>query len=336
MSLSYLATKTVESDDHEDDQFYADLFASDSVDSSEMSHVSRTDVDPHEIEIRVKRQLTLAGVEPNRTLEKLRLTRSAISGSTMLPILLDLKFKPNDLDVYANEQGGEVMLAHMHDEEEFKSVKTIESTGSSYTRILRIHWLVKEDHLVNLIIVPDDNPVVAIFHFHSTIVMNCLTGYGVFCAYPALTLNRKSISNTGVLHTDESRRRADICYTKYISRGIEHQPHLRHHGRWAHHQCGADKSCPATIRSMHDEESLWIGLPSVVGVGREQAVYNNSESVIWSLGGWECSPTRHYNMTTTISVPIATREIVPALEDSDNVQHEGEDDLLLVSRSSTL
>ncbi|KAK7000965.1 hypothetical protein R3P38DRAFT_2796267 [Favolaschia claudopus] len=154
-------------------------------------------------------------------------------------------------------------------------------------RILRTHWLKKGKKVVNIIIVPDDNAATAIFHFHSTIVMNYFSGYGVFCAYPALTLARKGILNSSVAQSDAQRRRVARCIDKYTLRGFDMKTNLNEHKNWEQHTC---------------------------------AVYDGRTSVVWSLGGDACTAKNVYHKLFSVSTPIFVKEKKPITFDPDIIR----------------
>ncbi|KAK6972184.1 hypothetical protein R3P38DRAFT_2469102, partial [Favolaschia claudopus] len=191
-------------------------------------------------------------------LQCLRKGNGIISGSTPLPILLDLKFKPNDLDVYVLEEDEDRMLDLVKDSFLFTIVRQSDNPYRDVPGLLRTHWLKKGTQVINVMVVAGDNAASAIFQFHSTIVMNYISGWGVFCAYPELTLEGKSITNLSVLTNEEQRKRATYCFDKYGERGIDHRKKLSDHRAWSSHVCGVDPSCPTTFRALHDRTSLFI------------------------------------------------------------------------------
>ncbi|KAK6992983.1 hypothetical protein R3P38DRAFT_2568245, partial [Favolaschia claudopus] len=212
-----------------------------------------------------------------------------VSGSTSLPVLLDMKFKPNDLDVYTFEPDEDRLLNLVKNSFGFAIVH---QTNNPYWQdmhgIKRTHWLRKNTHIINIIVMPADSAAGAIFQFHSTIVMNYISGWGVFCAYPDLTLRGKSVANHSALATEGQRNRAKTCFVKYGERGIDHQARLSDHKDWSSHVCGVDPSCPITLRALHDRASLFIPFKSVELKDGLTPVYDGMKSMVWSLGGSTC------------------------------------------------
>ncbi|KAJ7867570.1 hypothetical protein B0H13DRAFT_2351844 [Mycena leptocephala] len=241
-------------------------------------------------------------------LDILGATGSIISGSSVLPPLLEMDFEPNDLNIYILERSEIFILTFI----QFNCGYNLDcSQGSSYgtnTHILRVHWLEREGRIINIIVVARTNTAVAVFHFHLTIVMNFITGYGVYCAYADLTLSKLSVANNNLLVAPSARQQTRRCIDKYIRHGIRYMVHLQGHEGWENHVCSTDKSCPATIRSLHNNGGLLIPFPSRTpsmddGI-RTELVYNGSQSVVWSLGGPSCSNRGVYHDTFVSSVPI--------------------------------
>ncbi|KAK7035712.1 hypothetical protein R3P38DRAFT_3183528 [Favolaschia claudopus] len=244
---------------------------------------------PRSVEERVRYQLRKAGLEPDVTLRLLRKTESIISGSTTIPVLINLSFSPNDLDLYALIRHEGTILLELRTKLGFTVFRRTNDDYAPGSGIVRIHWLRKGQHIINLLIVTGDNAAEAIFRFHSTIVMNFISGYGVLCAYPALTLRKKSIANHGVMADQLSRDRGRGCFEKYEERGISTKDHLREHALWSHHVCGSDKSCPSTFRTLHDDGSLFVAFEAIGTPETPPLFYNGFSSVLWSLGGTQCS-----------------------------------------------
>ncbi|KAK7044301.1 hypothetical protein R3P38DRAFT_2406533, partial [Favolaschia claudopus] len=175
-----------------------------------------------------------------------------VSGSTPLPVLLDLNFEPNDLDVYVFDFDEDRTLVLLKQVFNFATVHMTDNTYQDMAGISRTHWLKKGENVINLMVMSSGNAAAAIFQFHSTIVMNYISGWGVFCAYPELTLNGKSVANPSALATERERKRALYCFDKYGERGIDHRGKLSDHKAWSSHACGSDPSCPMTLRALHD------------------------------------------------------------------------------------
>ncbi|KAK7054076.1 hypothetical protein R3P38DRAFT_3171590 [Favolaschia claudopus] len=245
---------------------------------------------PRFVEGRVRSQLERAGLQPDIALRILRKTESVISGSTTLPVLINLSFTPNDLDMYTPLRYEGIVLVELSTKLAFTVFRRTEEHYKVDSSIVRVHWLRKGHHIINLLVVAGENAPAAIFRFHSTIVMNFISGYGVFCGYPELTLRKKSIANHSVLQDKISRSRALVCFEKYESRGVLTHDDLRGHDGWVSHVCGTDKSCPSTLRSLHDDGSLFVSFQSTSTPECPPIMHSGFASVLWSLGGTRCAP----------------------------------------------
>ncbi|KAJ7902349.1 hypothetical protein B0H13DRAFT_1584622, partial [Mycena leptocephala] len=149
----------------------------------------------------------------------LDITKSIISGSTSLLPLANFDFIPHDLDIYSPIATGAAMLEALQNVFEFTIDRAATDSYPLYIGISRIYWLTKGRHFINLIIVEGDNAATAVFHFHSTIVMNFIVGKGLVCTYPLLTLRKLSLVNTSLLMAERSIRQTLRCIVKYMERG---------------------------------------------------------------------------------------------------------------------
>ncbi len=213
------------------------------------------------------------------------------------------------------------MLSDLQHKFGFSRDHTNGNQYDSHAGILRIHWLAKGTHSVNLIVVPSGNAATAIFYFHSTIVMNYISGFGVFSAYPALTLEKKAIPNAGIWSDKATKERAFKCFPKYVGRGIEYREDLGRHKGWEKHKCGTDKSCPTTLRALHDGGSLFIPFPSVNLPDIEAPIYDGIRSVIWSLGGKRCAINAGEKQVYTMLF-VTSQDVVRAVSASESLHSD--------------
>ncbi|KAJ7019259.1 hypothetical protein C8F04DRAFT_975950 [Mycena alexandri] len=225
----------------------------------------------------------------------LRQTRSIVSGSAALLMVSELEFVPGDLDVYTPLSQEEAALAIVQGSMGFDKVSSWMPHGyCSNAAICKVHRLAKARKSINLIIVQGEDPAAAVFHFHSTIVMNYLSGFGLYCAYPGLTLLDAGVMNLPVVLRDvRARGSAEECYEKYRDRGVtmvNDVKKLSGHGR---HDCRRDAECPHTVRSTVDELGLYVELLQPTDA-EEEYLARHRYATIWMLGGPMCGARGTY------------------------------------------
>ncbi|KAJ7021220.1 hypothetical protein C8F04DRAFT_923740, partial [Mycena alexandri] len=160
--------------------------------------------------------------DPIHVMALLRMMRSIVSGSAALIMVSNLEFVPGDLDIYTPLSQEEPALAILQRNMRFDPVSTWIPRGyANNEAILKVHRLEKGSKSVNVIIVQGEDPAAAVFHFHSTIVMNYLSAFGLYCAYPSLTLTDVGVMNLPVVLRDVGvRTNAEECFEKYRDRGV--------------------------------------------------------------------------------------------------------------------
>ncbi|KAK7033320.1 hypothetical protein R3P38DRAFT_2773737 [Favolaschia claudopus] len=173
-----------------------------------------------------------------------------------------------------------------------------------YAGFVRVRTFKKSEHTIFLVVVADENAATIIFNFYSTMDMNFISGYGLFCAYPELTLNKLSYVNPAARDPSNDGHQFKRLNAKLRHRGFIHYIHLHEHDKWRDHLCGESKYCPLTLRSMHDQESLFIPFASTSTESAGPAMYDGVHSVIWALGGPPCSGEGLYHGLVTLSVPV--------------------------------
>jgi hypothetical protein len=92
-----------------------------------------------------------------------------------------------------------------------------------------------------------ENHVVKLLtRFHSTLVMNYVSWFGLVVLYPEWTLKK-----CGLIIADTLASRD--CVTKYVERGYALQRDVFElTGPLQEHVCGVDPYCPTTARSLYD------------------------------------------------------------------------------------
>ncbi|KAJ7715120.1 hypothetical protein B0H16DRAFT_1340234 [Mycena metata] len=225
----------------------------------------------------------------------LRQTRSIVSGSAALIMVSDLEFVPGDLDIYTPLSQEEPALAIVQRNMGFETVSSWMPRGySNNAAICKVHRLVKGRKSVNVIIVQGEDPTAAVFHFHSTVVMNYLSAFGLYCAYPSLTLSDTGVMNLPVVLRDvRARTNAEDCYEKYRTRGVTMVNDVRKLSGHARHECRRDAECPHTLRSTVDELGLHAEILEPTGAEAEYLA-RHRYATIWMLGGPMCGARGTY------------------------------------------
>lgn len=235
-------------------------------------------------------------LDPSALLSLLHSTNSIISGSTATLAFLPHSFTPNDLDIYVPAKFLDTFVSSLRVKFGYKKSRPvaavtghIEKDYSSLARIERILWFKRGEKTINVMAVNGHNAVVPVFSFHSTIVMNFISAYGFYCAYPSLTLSSRSIINTkGTLP-----RPAKRAIKKYKERGIKSAYSLSTWRRFNQHNCMKSSICPQSIRSLYDNGGLFRSFSDIKDDATDRIFplrYNKIDSVVWTLhAGRFCS-----------------------------------------------
>lgn len=217
-----------------------------------------------------------------------------ISGSAALWLLHPDSFIPGDLDIYV---GGGASAPLIRDIIELssqsyyldESVKTEPCDYSLCDGIDTVHWLrhktEPEDRHVNVIVVVGDDPLVAVFNFDGTHVMNFITSTGFGSAYPSLTMDKRSL-----LNCPPTRLFSRVGWkAKYQARGFTFTQNYLSFD--VPHTCTVDASCPNTARHLRDSHMLYISFLRP-GLKVEHALrHEYRNNISWQLHS-SCAPER--------------------------------------------
>jgi hypothetical protein len=179
-------------------------------------------------------------------------TGAVISGSTALAVLLGGEFVPQDLDIYVNDKGFDAILVFLinHGYQVVKA-RPYNALEKKYPESKTILTLKRDGEKIDLIRTTEDHILATVTQFHSTVVMNYITFYGIFCLYPEWTMRRKAL----VTRRNVSCKILD----KYQIRGFKigyTSSELSKHD--VSHNCGKDICCPTTTRNLRDGFTLFI------------------------------------------------------------------------------
>ncbi|KAJ2912589.1 hypothetical protein MD484_g7830, partial [Candolleomyces efflorescens] len=229
---------------------------------------------------RLDQDLQRIGMNATSLLRLMEVTDTIASGSFLLP-LMDRKFCiPNDLDLYAGLDSYEMVLSYLK-KKGFSDLKRIYPNGrrvATYGCNLRDVSFIyelrnKKTYKVN-VIVSRGRPILPIFQFHSTPVMNYLSFHGLVCLYD-ITLYKLGVAN---YPAEDAPKRVQTCYAKYKDRGFQIWGHLEEE-----HTCKLDACCPQTIRSLFDKDVLHIRFPDHLETSPTELRRNEAKIAIWRL-----------------------------------------------------
>ncbi|KAJ7661397.1 hypothetical protein DFH06DRAFT_921721, partial [Mycena polygramma] len=218
----------------------------------------------------------------------LRTTRGLVSGSAALLAISNLAFTPGDLDIYVPESQEDTAIQMSLKTLGFRVTQSKKPSYGNNTEIRTIHWLKNKKKRMNIMVVKGENALLALFQFHSTIVMNFLSADGLYCAYPSLTLSNLAIANIPIMIREGGiSERCRDCFDKYRSRGIAFENDAQKFEGHSNHVCWVDAECPMTVRTSRDHRGLYIKLFSATQLETEIKGKHRA-MVVWCLGGPIC------------------------------------------------
>ncbi|KAJ7034426.1 hypothetical protein C8F04DRAFT_956459 [Mycena alexandri] len=185
-----------------------------------MAHTDLEDPKFRDVEQNLHDVLRKCGVQPEILLQSLRPTRSLISGSVVVAALTGLPFIPNDIDIYAPESREDAMDYVIQEDLGFMLDDSQKTSYPEHLGFGKIKWYTKGKFKINVMVVLGENAALAVFKFHSTIVMNFVSFDGVYCAYPHLTKINASVANPGMLLRNSTFKRTMQCIQTYRERGV--------------------------------------------------------------------------------------------------------------------
>ncbi|KAH6906297.1 hypothetical protein BKA70DRAFT_1289833 [Coprinopsis sp. MPI-PUGE-AT-0042] len=210
---------------------------------------------PDHFRRRVHRRLEDFHLSPTPFLALLGESGALGSGSFVLALASALEddFTPNDLDIYVPDssydtlvEGLDALGYRLLDHNEC-AVPPYADANQTLTRV-EVFGTDKGQTYLNIISVVGPDPRIAIFLFHSTIVMNWMDSHSITIAYPSLTFNRLSLTNEW---RDPPLQKRVACWDKYRGRGISFLSNCCD-DEFLADQCGAGFCCYRAERSTDD------------------------------------------------------------------------------------
>jgi hypothetical protein len=248
-------------------------------------------------------------------LNVLSVERAVVSGSMALHFMLSCSLTgveggetwgPADMDIYEpnDEDKHSGVVKYLIVEEGYKEVQCkVSALGDGYNlhpQIKKVTRLVRGRRVVDVINTTSPDAIAAIVGFHSTPVINWISGDGVFCAYPQLLSKRRGLVNPmGLTLPDFTPKlppaNVRACLKKYFDRGFDIR---RNPSCWPgeEHDCTSSANCPHTTRSMIDRGTMYYRLKKSdepAGIHMTEGVdyrgpYCSRYIMYWSLGGPSC------------------------------------------------
>jgi len=181
----------------------------------------------------------------------MRRTGAVVSGSAALALIHPQQFLPNDIDFYVLPFAFAGVLRYVEDHG--YKIKPFDRSLCNYyhQNIVVIKLVHPVSHKsVNVTTGLDNHVVKLITRFHSTLVMNYLSWFGLVDLYPEWTMEKR-----GLIVTDNPASRG--CHAKYVERGYTlYRDVFQLTEPLEEHICSFDPYCPTSVRSLHDGHSL--------------------------------------------------------------------------------
>lgn len=245
-------------------------------------------------------------------MDVLRTTRSIVGGSVALLMVSHLDFQPGDIDIYTPMSQSETVLALVDKRLGFSRRASASLSYDDLSFLKLVYYFEKGDKKMNVMIVRGEDPSIAIFQYHSTVVMNFLTAFGLYCGYPSLTLANLGVANLpALLRNPDARGRYLYCFQKYRGRGFLIEGDVTDLPLYGDHVCRVDAECPHTIRSTLDGKGLYVDLFSPPSVAETELRALNGSMVVWHLGGPMCGQSAAYFEGFVISLPSTVSTVRP-------------------------
>ncbi|KAH6904074.1 hypothetical protein BKA70DRAFT_1109707 [Coprinopsis sp. MPI-PUGE-AT-0042] len=256
-----------------------------------------------ELDRRVSQLLLHFDLDPAPTLLFLRELGGYISGSAVLSIMDPGPWQPHDLDIYIPSASGDRLRRFLVNQGRFgfvfeRGVNLQRRRGSrrrarrhSYSRIpgLGRIWYFRSlrgGRVVNVMLTTTTSALMSIVAFHSTVVMNFITYFGLVSLYGDLTRARLGWSN---LDGNSQSKRDQLWMEKYRKRGyhIFDDSSLR---GLCPHQCGTNHHCTQSERSLHDAAVKVVKFSQFRDHESPPLLASLEEVFVWRLKNQRCKP----------------------------------------------
>jgi len=222
--------------------------------------------------------------EPQRLQHLLLHTRSVISGSVSLAVLISRElrnWRPFNLDIYAVDKAVPKFFDYLV-KEGYRVVGerdiTLYETNRREALIDVVNFATLNGKTINLMIVGAKSSLTAVFKTYGSHLTNAITGTGIFCAYPCHTLEHLVIMNNArvpnFLYSAPDRFQKSVI--KYTKRGFRFEPNFLL-ALSMDHKCKHSKCCPHTRHNIFNIGCLAI---CIVDVGPLNVFVPNSMQTV--------------------------------------------------------
>ncbi|KAG2130954.1 uncharacterized protein EDB93DRAFT_1094604 [Suillus bovinus] len=238
----------------------------------------------------------------------LKSSNAVISGSSALRLILavaDISWPISDLDIYILLSSGPSTTEFFHcfgyDIIPYPHPKT----KYGCKKIWSVVAAVKGSQKIDIVLSCDGRPILPIFQFHSSIVMNYFTPTTIFSAYPALTLQFKGIINPmACTHHHMLPPRTMRALTKYVNRGFQFASSGLAWTCAENHTCTQTFDCPLHARTSFDSGCLNVSF-STPTCSSDIARCGSKEMYGWLLGGFYCQDLHYKFPPYVFYIPLS-------------------------------
>ena len=262
------------------------------------------------------RAITDFGLPARELMRCMLNTSSVIAGSVAANVITGSRYEPSALDVVTPASEEHSMRAVLGQNMGCTPVDSVLPTGMQGSMWM-LYEFEKEGRSIRLWVAVGENASVPVMLTSTTFVMNFISPWGIYCAYPTLTLVRRGLVNHFTEADDDSNgdaffSRVGPSFCKYVERGVVFEVNDRN---WADtlkkHRCFTSATCPHTIRSLYDRSGLHISFPVAFDGLHDRATQNirldNNHTTIWSLGGGYCNEPLLYHAAFSQSKTLYSR-----------------------------
>lgn len=189
----------------------------------------------------------------------------------------------NGMVIDGNDEGNEQTTNN--EDDELPANNNMDDLPDVYADCHSVITLYKGYRKVQVVVSTTEDATKPVRGFHSSPVMNFISGQGIYCAYPILTGAYRGILNrNSVAWNAQLRLETEACINKYRARGFMMEDDLSQWADFKGHICGRIGSCPSTRRGLNDKYILYRKVPlSEDTFNPEQAYRTQDVDNVWQM-----------------------------------------------------